>query len=120
MFKEMHTSNDQLPIYKALETKLLNKDIVLRFIVEECGEMLGVEGHNNTFGDSKNHWFEVWQNPNVFFEGLNNNYHRPIAQRKNFNNFWITKSSSTTSQLGHNSTNNYQPHYRAQGTSQPR
>jgi hypothetical protein len=55
MFKEMHTSNDQFPIYKALETKLLSKEIVLRFIVEECGEVLGVEGHNNTFGNSKNH-----------------------------------------------------------------
>jgi len=28
MFKEMHTSNDQLLIYKALEAKLLNKEIV--------------------------------------------------------------------------------------------
>ncbi len=39
-------------------TRLLKpsyKEIVLRFIVEECGEVLGVEGHNNTFGDSKNH-----------------------------------------------------------------
>jgi hypothetical protein len=35
MFKEMHTSNDQLPIYKAFEAKLLSKEIVLRFITED-------------------------------------------------------------------------------------
>ncbi len=116
----MHTSNDQLLVYKAFKAKLLCKEIVLRFIAEACGEVLAVKGHKNTFGNSRNHWLQVWQNPNVFFKGLNNKYHRPMAQRKNFNNFWSTNFSSTTNQLGHNSTNNYQPHYKAWGTNQPR
>jgi hypothetical protein len=36
------------------------------------------------------------------------------------NNFLSTNPFSTTSQLDCNSTNNYQPHYRTQGISQPR
>jgi hypothetical protein len=51
----LHTNNDQLPTYKGFKAKLLSKEIILRFIAEECGEMLVVEGHNNTFGDSRNH-----------------------------------------------------------------
>jgi hypothetical protein len=51
----MHTSNDQLLVYKAFKAKLLCKEIVLRFIAEACGEVLAVKGHKNTFGNSRNH-----------------------------------------------------------------
>jgi hypothetical protein len=54
-FKEMHTRNDQLPTYKAFKAKLLSKEIVLRFIAKDYGEVLAVEGRKNTFGNSKNH-----------------------------------------------------------------
>jgi uncharacterized protein YlaI len=55
MFKEMHTNNDQLPIYKIFEAKLLSNKTIIRFITEDCGEVLALEGHRVTFGDSKNH-----------------------------------------------------------------
>jgi hypothetical protein len=65
----------------------LNKEFILRLVVEDRGETLVVEGRNSTFSNSRNHQFQVWQNPNVFSRRLNNNYHLLMAQGKNFDNF---------------------------------
>jgi len=93
---------------------------VLRLVAKYCGEVLKVEGHRSPFGDSRNYRLQVQQKPNVFFRMLNNNYHFSMVQGRNSNNFQNTNSFSTTNQLGHNSTNNYQPCYRLRGTNQPR
>ncbi len=68
MFKEMQTNNDKLLIYEALEAKLLSKEIALRLVGKNYGKALAMEGHKSTFGDSRNRWFQIWQNPNVFLE----------------------------------------------------
>jgi hypothetical protein len=119
MFKEMQTNNDRLLTYKALQAKLLSKETILRLIAKDRGKVLKVEGHRSTFGDSRNCRLQVQQNPNVFF-GVLNNYHCLMVQGRNSNNFQNTNPFSTTNQLGHNSTNNYQPCYRLRGTNQPR
>jgi hypothetical protein len=54
MFEKMQTCNDQLPAYEVLEAKLLSTENTQRLVAKDCGKAFMVEGHRNTFGNSRN------------------------------------------------------------------